>query len=278
VTPGGVEMRPIRLDVVRLVRELVDARRAAFARAGIALHVEAPGEMLCVEGDDARLGQVLDGLLDNAMRSSRRGGRVVATVARQGSMAVVAVGDEGGGGERSAAATVVALAEPWVRMHLGRVEHRRLPGGGSSFAFHLPLAPEPPALAAQPRSLREDGDKGLRVLLIEDNRDAADTLRMLLDFAGHDVDVAYRGDEGFRAAVEAKPDVVVSDIGLPGMDGYEIARELRKREDMARTRLIAVTGYGQEESRRLAEESGFEACFVKPVDPMRLLSHIAGEA
>lgn len=137
--------------------------------------------------------------------------------------------------------------------------------------------PEPPALSGRADGAARAAGRPLRVLVIEDNRDAADTLRMLLDIAGHDVDVVYTGDGGLRAALELKPDVVVSDIGLPGMDGFEIARELRRHEEMSGTRLIAVTGYGQEENRRKAAESGFEACFVKPVDPAILLAQLSRE-
>lgn len=239
-------VRHERVDLVRLVRTAVDARREAFSRAGVALTLEEPGEMLCVDGDPASLRAAIDALIGDpaAFFASNPGAKV--KIARQDSQVVVTVGERESG-----------------------------PARAPSSAICMPLAHEPPALAAHPRAARHGADKGLRVLLIEDNRDAADTLRMLLDFAGHDVSVAYRGDEGFEAAIDGKPDVVVSDIGLPGMDGYAIARELRKREDMAGTRLIAVTGYGQDDNRQLAAESGFEACFVKPVDPMRLLRHLS---
>jgi CheY-like chemotaxis protein len=242
---AGQAVRHERVDLVRLVRTAVDARREAFARAGVALELEERGEMLCVDGDASRLRAEIDALIGDPAAFSANPGAAVR-VARQDGQVVVTVGERQSG-----------------------------PARAPSSAICLPLAHEPPALAADPRAARDDADKGLRVLLIEDNRDAADTLRMLLDFAGHDVSVAYRGDEGFEAAVDEKPDVVVSDIGLPGMDGYAIARELRKRGDMAGTRLIAVTGYGQDENLKLAAESGFEACFVKPVDPMRLLSQLS---
>ena len=148
--------------------------------------------------------------------------------------------------------------------------------GASSASPRSAGTPSRATPSPDPSDAPDRAGRRLRVLVIEDNPDTADTLRMLLDLAGHEVRVCYRGDEGLEAALEDRPDVVVSDIGLPGMDGYEIARQLRRRDEMAGTRLIAVTGYGQEDNRRRAVESGFEAWFVKPVDPERLLDLLAG--
>src|SRR5262245_55676855 len=110
-------------------------------------------------------------------------------------------------------------------------------------------------------------DKLLRVLVVEDNRDSADSLRLLLEFAGHEVAVAYSGDGGVQAAEQYQPDVVLCDIGLPGLDGYGVARKLRDNPATAKARLIAVTAYGQDEDRRRSHEAGFEQHLVKPVDP-----------
>ena len=116
----------------------------------------------------------------------------------------------------------------------------------------------------------------VRVLVVEDNRDAADTLRMLLELEGHEVTVTYRGDDGLRAALAAPPDVVVSDIGLPGLDGYALARALRASPRTASVRLVAVTGYGQQHDRRRALDAGFDAWLVKPVEPADLLAALSG--
>ena len=110
-------------------------------------------------------------------------------------------------------------------------------------------------------------DKRLRILVVEDNRDAADSLRLLLEFSGHDVAVAYSGHDGVQAAEQYQPDVVLCDIGLPGLDGYGVARKLRDNPATATARLIAVTAYGQDEDRRRSHEAGFEQHLVKPVDP-----------
>jgi CheY-like chemotaxis protein len=108
---------------------------------------------------------------------------------------------------------------------------------------------------------------GKRILVVEDNRDSADSLRLLLEFSGHDVAVAYSGHDGVKAAEQYQPDVVLCDIGLPGLDGYGVARKLRDSPATAKARLIAVTAYGQDEDRRRSHEAGFEQHLVKPVGP-----------
>ena len=108
---------------------------------------------------------------------------------------------------------------------------------------------------------------GQRILVVEDNRDSADSLRLLLRFFGHEVAVAYSGHDGLQAAAQYQPDVVLCDIGLPGLDGYGVARQLRDNPTTAKARLIAVTAYGQDEDRRRLHEAGFEQHLVKPVDP-----------
>jgi CheY-like chemotaxis protein len=110
-------------------------------------------------------------------------------------------------------------------------------------------------------------DKRLRILVVEDNRDSADSLRLLLEFSGHEVAVAYSGHDGVQAAEQYQPDVVLCDIGLPGLDGYRVARKLRDNPTTAKARLIAVTAYGQDEARLRSHQAGFEQHLVKPVDP-----------
>ncbi len=128
---------------------------------------------------------------------------------------------------------------------------------------------EPAALTQLPQSARSTEPR-LRILIVEDNRDAAISLKILLELYGHEVQVAYTGPEGVQKAHEAPPDVVVCDIGLPGLDGYGVARHLRSHPDTANARLIAVTGYGGEEDRRRSLESGFDYHLTKPADPDQL--------
>ena len=114
------------------------------------------------------------------------------------------------------------------------------------------------------------GEAGMRVLVVEDNRDAADSLRLLLGLYGYEVAVAYSGHDGVRAAQQCRPDVVLCDIGLPGLDGYAVARRLRQNPSTAKARLIAVTAYGRDEDRRRSHEAGFDLHVVKPVEPAAL--------
>lgn len=134
--------------------------------------------------------------------------------------------------------------------------------------------PEQPAAPSdRPRS-REPGQKRLHILVVEDNRDSAESLRLLLHTFGYKVTLAFSGSEAVEATRDVVPDVVLCDIGLPGMDGFAVANALRHNARMARTRLIAVTGYGQEEHRRKALEAGFDEHLVKPVDPEQLLGKL----
>jgi CheY-like chemotaxis protein len=127
-------------------------------------------------------------------------------------------------------------------------------------------ARDPAALSEVPPGLQPIEEQ-LRVVIIEDNRDAADTLRILLELMGHEVAVAFSGPEGVKAARAWRPDVVLCDIGLPGLDGYGVARALRHDPTVATALLIAVTAYGQEEDRRRSQQAGFDYHLVKPVDP-----------
>jgi CheY-like chemotaxis protein len=138
----------------------------------------------------------------------------------------------------------------------------------------LPLEQEPVALTDKRAGTHAKG-KHLRILVVEDNRDAADSLRMLLELLGHDVRTAYSGTDGVATARQWRPDVVLCDIGLPGLDGYGVARELRLNPTTARVRLLALTGYGAEEDRRRSSEAGFDAHLVKPADPAEICKLLA---
>lgn len=154
------------------------------------------------------------------------------------------------------------------------------PGKGAEFTVCLPLEPEALTLAAQSvtsydtPALRESSGRRFHVLVVEDNRDSVESLRLLLHLFGYVVTVAYSGDEAMVAVKEAVPDVVLCDIGLPGMDGFGVVDALRHDPRTARTRMIAVTGYGQEEDRRKALSAGFDEHMVKPVDPEKLLGKL----
>jgi CheY-like chemotaxis protein len=167
----------------------------------------------------------------------------------------------------------LTLVRRLVQMHGGRVEaHSEGARKGSEFSVHLPLRATPPAEADGAAMTTPDGvapapGQGRRILVVDDNVDGARSLTLLLQMRGHEVQVAHDGLAGLEAARRDRPDVVILDIGLPKMDGYQVAREVRRLPGLARVLLLAVTGYGQEEDRERARRAGFDYHLVKPVDP-----------
>jgi CheY-like chemotaxis protein len=256
-----------------------------------------PETPVWVVGDVARLTQVLDNLLENARKFTDRGGEVAVRLVGDGASghAIVSVRDTGIGIEprtipglfevfaqadrsldrsRGGLGLGLPLLKGLIELHGGRVEaHSEGIGYGAEFIFWLPQAEELPALSQSAAPLLH-GQKRLRILVVEDNVDAAESLRMLLELFSYEVTVTHSGAAGVEVAHREQPDVVVCDIGLPGMDGFAVARALREDPLTAAARLIAVTGYGQEEDRQRAREAGFDDHLTKPVDPEVLLSRL----
>jgi signal transduction histidine kinase/ActR/RegA family two-component response regulator len=296
ITRGKIALRrePVALgDVVaravELTRPLVDA-------GGHELSVSLPAEPLRVEGDPVRLVQVFANLLGNAAKYTPASGSIWVTAERVAERVVVRVRDTGIGippellprvfdlfvqGE----ATIdrrhgglgigLTLVRAIVELHDGRVEARSPGVGlGSEFLVWLPaLAAGEPALAPAAPGMPTTARR-LRILVVEDNRDAAESLAALLDIWGHEVRTAYDGLAALRHAEGMAPDLILSDLGLPGMDGYELARQLRARPAFGRVVLVALTGYGRDEDRRRAVEAGFDHHLVKPPDLSALLELI----
>jgi PAS domain S-box-containing protein len=293
-----VKLRSERLDLGRLVRTAIADQRLTFDRAGVTLEADLPEIPVWVNGDSTRLTQVLDNLFQNAVKFTDKGGKVAVRVHsdRDHQQAVFTVRDNGVGIE---SALLPHLFEPFtqadrsldrskgglglglslvkglVELHGGEVHALSAgPGQGAEFVVRLILQPEPAAVTAMPAAPTR-ATKRLRVLVVEDNRDAADSLKMLLTLFGYDVSVAYTGPSGVETAKEWVPDVVLCDIGLPGLDGYGVARALRQDPSTAKARMIAVTGYGGDEDRNRSLEVGFDAHLVKPTDPAVLLELLA---
>jgi signal transduction histidine kinase len=243
------------------------------------------------DADPVGVEQVVMNLLNNAVKYTPAGGAIRVMTEQAADIATIVVEDTGVGmtpdlvervfdlfvqGERSLARSEgglgigLTLVRRLVEMHGGSVEaSSEGPGRGSRFTVRLPAMPSPATVSADDRpSLAITGPtSGCRVLLIEDNADARETLRLLLQLDGHEVHEAYDGPSGVAAALELRPDVVFIDIGLPVMDGYEVLRRLRAAADAAPRHLIAVTGYGSAEDRHRMQEVGFDACLIKPVEP-----------
>lgn len=301
LTRGTVELHRERLDLSQLVSDTFEDSRAGIVGTGLAASLEVPGRPVWVEGDPARLSQILSNLLHNAVKFSQPGGRVEVRLAEEEELAVVRVIDTGIGIEPAMLSQIweafnqvdvsldrtrgglglgLALVKGLVELHGGTVlAESEGPGRGARFTITLPLAAEP---APPERKAGQPDQAGvLSILIIEDNPDAAETLADLLRLFGHEVELAHSGPAGIEAAQRLHPDIVLCDIGLPGMDGYAVARHLRQDPATASLRLIALTGYGRESDRRMAREAGFDLHLVKPVEPtelQRLLTEWASQS
>lgn len=263
------------------------------------LIVDVPGASIVLDVDAVRLTQVFTNLLGNASKYTGDHGQVRLAVAIDDGVATVTVSDNGTGigadvlphifdlftqGPRSLARSEGGLGvglnvvSNLVTMHGGRVEARSDGiGHGSTFTVTLPRPVT--ALAAMPDALAPAlASNGCAILLIEDNVDACDTLKHLLALEGHTVATAYDGSAGLAAALDGSFEVIVCDIGLPGLDGYEVVRRLRASNDGAAPYVIALSGYCQAEDRARALEAGFDQYVVKPIQPEALLALIGAEA
>jgi len=304
-TRGEIDLHLEPLDLARLVPEVVDAYRDEMRDAGLALDAELTPNVLPVSGDRLRLWQAVAHLLQNALKFSPPGGRVKVRLRRAGDgRAEISVRDRGIGispdllphvfevftqadhtldRAKGGLGIGLAVVKGVIEHHGGEVQASSdgEPGHGAELRLLLPLdpaaapsAPEAVAVEAaggRPKAARE----ARRVLVVEDHLDTSETLRDLLELSGFEVEIAGSGTDGVAAARQFHPDVVLCDLGLPGMDGYEVASTLRRDPATAAARLIALTGYGGEEDRRRSLEAGFDVHLTKPVDPgllRRLLS------
>jgi PAS domain S-box-containing protein len=291
ITRGKVEFRKEVVALAGLVERTIEAVRPVFAERRQQLTVSLPPGPVRVVADPTRLEQVLTNLLQNSARYTDPGGAVSLTVAREGGEAVVRVRDNGVGiapevlprvfdlfaqgqrrldRSRGGLGIGLTLVKKLVELHGGSVEARSPgPGLGSEFVVRLPALPEGGGRQSEPAP-GPDGEAELprrRVLVVDDSPDVADSLALLLQLAGQEVRTAYDGPSALVAAQELRPEVVFLDLGMPGMDGYEVARRLRGQAGLEGARLVAVTGWGHPEDRRRSQEAGFDEHLVKPVGP-----------
>lgn len=296
ITRGLVELQKEPTNLVDLVHDAVEDCRETLARGERKLEVDLPCSPVWVEGDPIRLAQILGNLLHNADKFTQPGDSVRICLRASGQDALLEVEDTGAGipaetlphifdsfvqGDRTLARSTgglglgLALVQGLVKLHDGTVAASSGgPGKGSLFVVRLPVSAAALARIPHPEPSTATPKPGVRVLVIEDNVDAAETMQELLELAGCEAEVAYTGPLGIEAAERFRPDVVLCDIGLPGMDGYEVAGRLRSLE-LPLKRLVAVTGYGGDGDRRRSEEAGFDDHFTKPVDFDRLKALLA---
>ncbi len=295
VTRRQIELECEDLDLVALVREAVDGYRQTLEAAGLTLSLDLPPEKLPMRGDRLRLSQALSNVLQNALQFTPRGGTIAVRVRLLpgGRRVELSVRDDGAGiapeelpylfevfsqadhqsldRSRGGLGVGLAVVKGLVEMHGGEVEaHSEGPGRGTELAIRLPVAIAVPAATGREESATPGGAR--RILVVEDNADAALTLRDFLELSGHEVQLAASGADGVQAARDFHPEIVLCDIGLPGMDGFEVAAALRSDPTTSAARLIAVTGYGGDEDRRRSKEAGFDLHLTKPVDPAQLRS------
>ncbi len=288
ITHGKIQLRVERVRLDTLVTSAVQARRALGGEGEPALELELPRDAVFVDADPTRIEQVVANLIGNAVKHTPASGRIRVAVGARDGRARVTVADDGAGIDakllprvfdpfvqgdtsvgraRGGRGIGLTLVRELVALHGGTVHARSGgPGRGSEFAFELPVARDVPAAAEPARSGPELSAGGRKILVVEDNADAADTLAEYLGALGHDVRVAPDGRTALGAVAEGAPDVVLLDIGLPGIDGYEVARRLRARDGGARLLLVALTGYGQPEDRARSRAAGFDLHLTKPVD------------
>ena len=297
ITSGRIALSHAPMDIavpvaraLELSRPLIDARQHS-------LHLSLPEHPVMVSGDLTRLTQVMVNLLNNAAKYTPQGGHIDVTVNAENASVVIRVRDTGSGMPRELVPRVfdlftqgqrsldraegglgvgLTLVQKIVALHGGTVAaHSEGIDRGSEFVVRLP---RDSALNVAARPLQDpDGSEEprqrLRVVVVDDNRDAAESMAILMELWGHQVKRAFDGPRAIEASLDYWPQVIFLDIGLPGMDGYEVAGRLRERPETARAVLVAVTGYGQEEDRRRSRRAGFDHHLVKPVAPetLRLL-------
>lgn len=299
ISRGKIEVRKEFVELAVVIQHAVETSRSMIEEHGHQLIIDLPPEPLCIHGDVTRLAQVVANLLNNAAKYTQPEGHIWLTAKRRGDEVAVSVRDDGIGVppamlprlfdiftqvdqslERSQGGLGIGLSlvKALVELHGGRVEAKSEGlGRGAEFVVVLRLAegvpspqrapiqpPEPPSIATPQRPR-------LRILIVDDNHDGADTLARVLAIMGNETRAAYDGAEALDVADSFRPDVVLLDLGLPLLNGFEACQQLRERAWCKNVTIVAVTGWGQEQIRRRSEEAGFDHHVVKPVDPTALL-------
>jgi CheY-like chemotaxis protein len=303
ITTGKLALRTELCDVSDVIRGAIDTARPLIETHRHALTVELPHDALYVNGDPTRLSQVFSNLLNNAANYTEPGGRVTLRATADDTSVTISVTDNGIGIAPEMLATVfrmfaqadeslervhgglgvgLTLAQHLVELHGGSITaHSAGVGKGSEFVVRLPRtrAAAPPSPTQPHAEGREASSaRSRRVLIADDNVDFALSLEAILTASGHDARVAHDGVTAFDIAARFAPEVAFLDIGLPGQNGYDLARSLRQLPQTMNCRLIAVTGWGQDDDRRRSQDAGFELHLVKPVEPQQIIDIVSAPA
>lgn len=297
ISQGRLELKSERLDVRRVLDQALETVHVAITAKQQTLAVERSEIPLWVDADPIRLAQVITNLLNNASKYSPPGARIWVRVEREGARVLLSVRDTGkgivaelmpriwdlfrqgpgdGGTPEGGLGIGLTLVKRLVEMHGGTVEaFSEGDGCGSEFVVRLPASQSRPAPAPRSAPLAPTAPAALRVLVIDDNEDSAESLAMLLRVGGHDARVAYRGADALAIAATFQPQLVLCDIRMPDMSGYDVARRLREMAGERCALLVALTGYGAASDRELSAAAGFDHHLVKPVEPALLREMIA---
>lgn len=285
ISRGKVNLRLEKVDIEESVRQAVEATASYIYSGNRKVFIELPPEPLVVQGDRVRLTQILGNLLSNAGKHTKDDGHIWIVARRDGQQAKIVVRDDGAGiapekvgdlfemfrqldaQRKDGLGVGLALARKLVELHGGRIiGHSEGLGQGSEFTLYLPLIHGKHATdTAEKRTgnLRLDARK---VLVVDDNRDAAETLKVLLQLLGAQPALAHDGPTALRQLQEFRPDLVLLDIGLPGMDGYEVAQRMRRHAEGKDIKIVAVTGWGQAEDRQRSLQAGIDEHLIKPIN------------
>ncbi len=296
INADKLELRLESVSLDNVLTQALDACAPALQLGGHVAQLSLPPVPVLLHADGQRLVQVFANLLTNASKFSPVGGSIAIDAAVEGTQVVISVSDTGLGipkemldeifemfsqvdqsleREHQGLGIGLTLVRRMVLLHGGSVSaHSDGAGRGSRFVVSLPFASSPADGAATPDPPMPAGGGECRVLVVDDNRDAADSVALLLSFAGHLVEVAYDGEEALVRTRDFQPHVMLLDIGMPGMNGYDVCRGVRQQKDGHRVRIVALTGWGNEDDRKRSLDAGFDAHLVKPVDEATLMAII----
>jgi PAS domain S-box-containing protein len=297
IATGKVKLSKELVEACVVIQRAVDTARPLMEERKHRLTVTLPDQPIWLHADPTRLEQVLVNLLNNAAKYTEQGGQIWVAAERQDGRAVIRVRDTGIGiapdmlarvftlftqgksglhPKQSGLGIGLSVARSLVQLHGGTIEVKSDgQGKGSEFVVRLPLLSGRPTEHVERAEVPEPGMRPLRVLVVDDNADAADSLAILLRTGGHDARAEYTGVAAVQVAGEFRPDVVFVDLAMPVMDGLEVARRLRRQQDGGRLVLVAMTGYGQDTDREQTREAGFDSHLVKPVDYQQLQDLLA---
>jgi signal transduction histidine kinase/ActR/RegA family two-component response regulator len=300
ISTGRIHLQRQQLDMRAIVERGVETVRLSIEQRRHELEVHLPPSAIWIDGDPARLEQVVVNLLNNAAKYTDEDGHIWLSLQQEGDEAALQVRDSGVGiapellphifdlftqSERSLARSQgglgigLSLVQRIVEMHGGTVAASSAVGQGSEFVVRLPVVLTPdPRPPLPPNEKAKPTGPSLRVLVVEDNVDTATSLALLLTESGHDVRTAHDGPTALGAALDYRPDVALLDIGLPGIDGFEVAKRMRQQPILQKVVMVAMTGYGKASDRQRSEEAGFDHYLVKPVKfekVQEILAHVS---